>query len=109
MINMENNYNMKTLKEVIKAYRLCEEMNCKECPYYKIPECHEDNFCLSKQKDSDTVYYLEAYEDAFRAFDKLEEDLKAEKEKYNEAIQYCNKMEKKYKNMINNFIQENKQ
>ena len=99
---------MKTLKEVIKAYHLCEKMNCEECPYYKIPEYHEDNFCLSEQKDRDTVYYLEVYEDAFHAFNKLEKDLKAEKEKYNEAIQDCNKMEKKYKTMINNFIRENK-
>lgn len=95
---------MKTLKEVVKAYHLCEEMNS----YYKIPTNHEDDFCLSEQKDIDTLYYLEAYEDAFHAFDELEEDLKAEKEKYNEAIQHCNKMEKKYKTMINNFIRENK-
>ena len=49
-----------------------------------------------------------AYEDGFYVFDKLKENLKKEKEKYNEAIQHCNKLEKKYKNMINNLIQENK-
>ena len=96
---------MKTLKEVIKALSCCDNGNfnnkCKECPYFGI------EFCLKERKE-DAFYYLIAYEDAFHAFDELEEDLKAEKEKYNEAIQHCNKMEKKYKNMINNLIRENK-
>lgn len=96
---------MKTLKEVIKALKYCDHdvfnNHCKECPYFNI------KFCL-KEKENDALYYLETYDDAFCAFDKLEEDLKTEKEKYNEAIQHCNKMEKKYKTMINNFIRENK-
>ena len=96
---------MKTLKEVIKALKYCDHdkfnNQCKKCPYFDI------KFCL-KEKESDALYYLETYEDAFHAFDKLQEDIKVEKEKYNEAIQYCNKIENKYKTMINNFIRENR-
>lgn len=99
---------MKTLKDVIKSYKLCESMSCKDCPYYKTPVDNEDIFCLNDERDKDALYYLEAYEDGFNVFDKLKENLKVEKEKYNEAIQHCNKMEKKYKTMINNFIRENR-
>lgn len=96
---------MKALKEVIKALSYCDNgkfnNQCKECPYFGI------EFCLKERKE-DALYYLIAYEDGFYVFDKLKENLKKEKEKYNEAIQHCNKLEKKYKNMINNLIQENK-
>ena len=80
-----------------QAIEHCEEV----ATHCGIKECEEEHLQLA-----DWLKELQKYKQD--AFDKLQEDLKAEKEKYNEAIQYCNKIENKYKTMINNFIRENR-
>lgn len=55
---------MKTLDEVIKGFKCCQEINCAECPY-----ANWDNtdvvHCNDTKKEDDALYYLKHLKDCY--------------------------------------------